>query len=89
VIEIPQRQSISRTTLESAITQAIKQSGPDCGHFVGVVIRREMPTSMSQTNWEIRGVRFGRSDRKKTSNVLATIVERMQREFSLSEDTLS
>jgi hypothetical protein len=31
-------------------------------------------------------VRFGKADRDKSGKVLATVVERMQREFSLTDD---
>jgi hypothetical protein len=86
VEEVSTKQSISRMTLASAITEAVKKSGPECERFIGVVIEREKPTSQSQTNWSIRGVRFGKSDRKKASDALATILERLQREFSLSEE---
>jgi hypothetical protein len=35
-------------------------------------------------DWAIKGVRFGKADRDNCSLALATIVERMQREFSLA-----
>ena len=84
-LEFQDKQSIPRAILKSAITQAVKLSGPDCESFVGVVIGREMPMSASQPNWEIRGVRFGKSDRKKAGDALATIIDRMQRDFNLSK----
>ena len=77
------RQSISKMKLESAITAAVKKSGPDCEHFVGVIIERETPKSKYETNWDVRGARFGKSDRKKASEALESIVEWMRREFSL------
>jgi hypothetical protein len=40
-------------------------------------------------NWEIRGVRSGKSNRKKAGDALAAIVARMPRDFSLSEDSRS
>jgi hypothetical protein len=77
--------SLSRASLESAITEAVKAE-PDCEAFVGVVVMPEQPKSRSDANWSIKGVKFGRADRDKSSQVLASIVERMQREFRLSED---
>jgi hypothetical protein len=80
------RQPISRTDLQSAITEAVKQSGPGCEAFVDVIVEDAKPKSQYDANWAIRGVKFGRSDREKASQAIAVIVERMQREFRLSED---
>jgi hypothetical protein len=80
------RVSRSRASLESAITEAVKAE-PDCEAFVGVVVMPKKPKSRSDANWSIRGVKFGKANRDKSSQVLASIVERMQREFRLSEDS--
>jgi hypothetical protein len=82
------RISISRERLESAITQAVKKAEPGCEAFAGVIVQRETPKSRFDANWAIRGVRFGRADRDKSSKALATTVEWMQRAFSLAEDNL-
>jgi len=79
------RRAISRKNLESAITEAVKSSS-DCATFVGVIIQRQQPKSRSEPDWSIRGVRFGKTDREKSGKVLAAVVERFQREFSLSDD---
>jgi len=80
------RNWVSRESLQSAITEAVKKAEPGCEAFAGVVIKRETPKSRFDANWAIRGVRFGRADRDKSSQALATIVERTQRYFSLAED---
>jgi hypothetical protein len=80
------RVSQSRASLESAIAEAVKAE-PGCQYFLGVFVMPEQPKSRSDANWSIRGVKFGRADRDKSNKVLASIVERMQREFRLSEDT--
>jgi hypothetical protein len=77
------RSLVSREHLQSAITEAVKKTEPACEAFVGVIVRRETPKSRFDANWSVRGVRFGRADRDKASQALATIVERMRREFSL------
>jgi hypothetical protein len=77
--------SVSRERLQSAITNAVKKADPDCEAFVGVIVQRETPKAPLDANWAIRGVRFGKADRDKSSKALTTIVERMQREFSLAE----
>jgi hypothetical protein len=79
------RSSVSRDRLQSAITEAVKKADPDCAGFVGVVVQRQTPKARLDANWAIKGVKFGKADRAKCSQALATIVERMQREFSLAE----
>jgi hypothetical protein len=81
-----ERSSISRERLESAITDAVKKADPAFEAFVGVVVQRVTPEADSDVNWSIRGVRFGRADREKSREALATVVEWMEREFSLAED---
>ena len=78
------RSSVSRYNLQLAITEAVKKADPDCEAFVGVIVQRELPKASLYANWAIRGVRFGRADRDKSSKALATIVERMQRDFVLA-----
>jgi hypothetical protein len=82
---VDNRQSISRTDLQSAITDAVKQSDPDCEAFIDVIIEHAEPKSKFDANWALRGIKFGRSDRGKAAQAIAVIVARMQREFRLSE----
>jgi hypothetical protein len=84
-VEFSKKQAVSRSTLESAITEAVKKAAPECKHFIGVIVERENPASQSETNWDIRGVRFGKSDRKKAGDALSTILERFRLKYSLSE----
>jgi hypothetical protein len=79
------RNPVTRDILQLAITDAVRKSDPVCEPFVGVVIERTAQ-STSASNWAIRGVKFGKADREKSSRALNGIVERMQREFLLSED---
>jgi hypothetical protein len=80
------RSSVSRELLQSAITEAVKRAEPGCEAFAGVVIERKTSKSRLDANWAVRGVRFGRADRDKSGQALATIVERAQHYFSLAED---
>ena len=77
---------VSKTAeeLEFMIREAVK-AAPGCESFVGVVIERVTPKSRLDATWEIRGIRFGGMDRKIAREALTPIVERMQREFRLSE----
>jgi hypothetical protein len=80
------RSSVSRERLQSAITEAVKKSDPKCADFVGVIVQRKTPNARFDADWALKGVRFGKADRDKSSLALATIVARMQREFTLAAD---
>jgi len=77
---------IAAPKLELAITKAVKEAVPGCESFVGVVVRRTNPKSRVDANWALRGVKFGMANRDQVNEAMATIVERMQREFRLSEE---
>jgi hypothetical protein len=77
------RNSISLEAMEAAITAAVKKADATCEQFVGVVLQRTIPKSRIEANWAVRGVMFGAADRKKASDALGTIVERMQLEFNI------
>jgi putative SOS response-associated peptidase YedK len=72
--------------LELAITEAVKKTEPGCDDFVGVIVQKTTPKSRFDANWALRGVQFGRANRERTNEAIATVVERMQREFRLSDD---
>jgi hypothetical protein len=80
------RSPIGSTNLEAVITEAIKKRVPGCESFVGVIVEHTTPKSRFDANWALRGVKFGRVDREKANQAIATIVEGMQREFRLSDD---
>ena len=80
------RQAISRRELQSAITDAVKKSDPGCAAFVYIIVEPIRPKSRFDANWAIKGVKFGKSDRGKSTQAVTTIVARMQREFRLSDD---
>jgi hypothetical protein len=81
------RQSISVSELQSAIAEAVRKYDPVCKEFVGVIIRRDTPKSKLDANWAIRGIKFGESERDKSTQAITTIVARMQREFNLRADS--
>jgi hypothetical protein len=80
------RSSMTAPDLEMAIAEAVKRTAPGCAGFIGVIVQRKMPKSHLEPNWAVRGAKFGTADRKVAAETLATIVERMQREFVLRED---
>jgi hypothetical protein len=79
------RVSITIPELELAIAEAVKQAAPGCEAFVGVIVQQTTPKMRFDANWALRGVKFGKADRETVNEALPTIVERMQREFRLSE----
>jgi hypothetical protein len=83
---VDDRQLISSADLQSAIREAVKQFGPECRDFIDVIVRARRPQSQLEANWEIKGVKFGRSDRDKAAQALAVIVARLQGEFALSKE---
>jgi hypothetical protein len=68
------------------ITDAVKKSDPQCEPFVGVLIEHHAPRSRDDTNWAIKGIRFGKADRGKCSAALAVVVDKMQGAFELQRD---
>lgn len=84
---VDDRQAISSADLQSAIREAVKQFDPECKDFIDVIVKERRPQSRLDANWEIKGVRFGRSDRNKAGQALSVIVARLQGEFALSEES--
>jgi hypothetical protein len=84
--EAENKPSISRTDLQLAITEAVKKFDPECKDFIDVIIEHTRPDARFGANWAIRGIKFGRSDRRKAAQAIAVIVARMRHEFRLSED---
>jgi hypothetical protein len=79
------REQIKCATLESAITNAVKSSDPTCEAFIGVFVERATPRSRADANWTLRGVKFGKAERRSCNAVLSIIVERLKREFEISD----
>jgi hypothetical protein len=83
---VDNRDSISRDALQEAIAAGVKRADASCASFMGVIVQRAIAASSLDANWTIRGIKYGRANRDKANAALATIVERMQREFILSDD---
>jgi hypothetical protein len=79
------RTPISREGLETAITEVVKKIQPGCEGLVGVIVMHQEAKSPSDTNWTIRGVRFGRADREKASKAIEVVVKQSQCDFYLSD----
>ncbi len=79
------RVAMTAPELESAISDAVKKAAPGCEDFVGVIVQHTTPRSHRDPNWDVRGVKFGKADRKAVDEALAAVVERMRHEFLLSD----
>jgi hypothetical protein len=79
------RSPIAASQLELAIAEAVKNAAPSCQAFVGVIVQRKNPKTRFEPNWALRGIKFGKADRAVVEQALEAIVERMQREFTLSD----
>ncbi len=78
------RQPIARADLERAIAEVVKATGEDCEAFVGVVVERVSAASPAAvTNWIVKGVKYGKSNREACDAALAACVAEKQREFGL------
>jgi hypothetical protein len=77
------REPIKRADLEAAITAAVKRSNPGCEPFVGVIVDRVAQNSSDDVNWDVKGVRFGKSDREQCNSALSVIIQRLKSEFEL------
>jgi hypothetical protein len=83
---VDNRNAISRDEMQAAIAEAVKTVDPDCEAFIGVFVERTKRTSILEANWALKGVKFGRADRTKANEAVNRIVERLQRDFNLSND---
>jgi hypothetical protein len=88
LVETTTRNPISREALQEAITEAVKKSDPGCEAFVGVIVERTTRSSILEANWNVKGTKFGKADRNKASEAVAAVVEKLQREFDLSDSTM-
>jgi hypothetical protein len=79
------REQIRCITLEGAIAIAVKRSDPRCEPFIGVIVERSAPKSSDDANWDVIGVKFGKAARENCNAALSVIVERLKREFEISD----
>jgi hypothetical protein len=77
------RRTITRAALEMAITSAVRNSGPECNIFVGVIVERIVPASRAETNWIVKGIKYGKADRSQCDAAMAIILKPLQSEFDV------
>ena len=82
------RVQITPAELELTIAEAVRKNAPECGSFVGVIVHHKKPKQHRDPNWGVRGVRFGKADRRIVNETLTRIVEQLQKEFRLVDPQL-
>ena len=80
-----ERQPMTRTALERAITERVKNSRAECEEFVGVIIEHVKPKQPGDANWGLKGVMYGKANRETCAAALSTLVAEGQQEFELSD----
>jgi len=79
------RKPTTRAELERSLVEAVRASHPECEAFVGVIVERVVPGWPDAANWDVKGVRFGKADRKRCGGVLLDLVVQRQQEFEISD----
>jgi hypothetical protein len=79
------REQIKSVVLEDAIATAVKRSDPSCEAFIGVFVKRSARNSRGEANWDVRGIKFGKAERENCNAALSVIVDRLKREFEISD----
>ena len=78
------RKAVARATLEQSLVDAVKATHPEFEAFVGVIVARVVPRNPGEANWTVKGVKYGKADRHRSSTVLSYCVEQAQQEFEVS-----
>jgi hypothetical protein len=81
----PVRKPMAREALEQALTDAVRASHSEFESFAGVIIERVAPGQPGGANWAIKGVKYGKADRHRSSVVLSHCAEEAQLEFELAD----
>ncbi len=79
------RTSVSRAALELAIAEAVRASDPQCDGLVEIFVEQIFPTSPDDSNWAIKGVKYGRAERDRCNAAISDFVKEGQREFEVSD----
>lgn len=79
------RKPVTRAELQQALAEAVRTSAPECEGFVGVIVERVVPGWPDAANWDVKGVRFGKADRKRCGTVLSDLVAQRQQEYEISD----
>jgi hypothetical protein len=81
------RKLITRTALQSAIVNAVRDTGAECEALIGVFVERIVPKSRGDVNWALKGVQYGKAEREKCAAAISVVVERLQHEYVVEDET--
>jgi hypothetical protein len=79
------RAPITSAELETAIADAVRKASPECEDFIGVIVHHRHSRIHHDPNWAVRGIRFGKADRKRAEEAVAAVVDKLQQEFRLAD----
>jgi hypothetical protein len=79
------RTSITRAALELLIAETVRDSSPECGGLIGIIVERVVPGTPGGANWAVKGVKYGKAERDRCRAALSHCVEDGQRDFEVSD----
>jgi CspA family cold shock protein len=80
------RKPITRDALEQSLTDAVRRIAPECESFVGLILERVVPEMPGGVNWIVKGVRYGKADRRKCEAALGASLREKQLAYTLTDD---
>jgi cold shock protein len=84
---IKKRTWISRDALKAALVESVRGSDPQCEGLIEIIIERVVPASRDVANWAVKGVKYGKAERKLCSAAISKFVQESQGEFEVSDWT--
>jgi hypothetical protein len=79
------RLPVTCDALQSVIAKAVRDSGRECQDFVGILLEQTVPKSPRDSNWVIKGIKYGKGDRAQCDAAILEIVGQLQQEFVISD----
>jgi hypothetical protein len=87
-IEMPmKRKPITPRDLQLAIAKAVRETDVECEALIGVFVERIVPMLRGDVNWALKGVQYGKADRVKCDAAISVVVERMQHEYIVVDES--
>lgn len=67
------------------MSEAVRTSHPEFETFAGVIVEGVVSAVPGETNWAVKGVKYGNADRHRSGIVLSYCVQEAQLEFRISD----
>jgi hypothetical protein len=81
------RSKVTREALQAAIAEAVREADPDCEALLEVILECVLPTARDHANWALKGVRYGKAERAKCDVAISAIIEQLQKEFTIADES--